>query len=178
MTIDDKMTDGLVQLIIKLLDEKLSDSKRRAYPMPEVYSTLEKDIKAIYPETDRYKFQKILSTATKSGQITGYEIKLGKNGGLGRIDYKKPGNVESVQTVTIPVKESSDLEFNGRAYHLQFSKENLEKLLTKVFRLPENLDGDIVFDDRRFITENPEVRTYIDNLLFCFTDSNTQEVQS
>lgn len=172
MTEDIKITDELAKQIVSLLDEKLSDNKRRAYPMPEIFQSLEKEIKAIYPETDRYKFQKALSVAVKAGQLKNYEIKLGKNGGLGKADYKKPGTeiTPQVVIVTIPEKESSAVEFNGRPYRVEFSKEKLEKLLTKVFRVQEDPDGDVMFDDRRFATINAETRECLDNLLFYFTE--------
>lgn len=172
-----KITPTLADLIVKLLDSKLNDNKRRAYPMPDIFQSLEKEIKEVYPDTDRYKFQKALSVATKAGQLKGYEIKLGKHGGIGKIDYKKPGTPEPVAPVIITVpaeQESSTLEFDGKSYRVSFSKERLEKLLTKVFRVQENLDGSLVFDDRRFATEEPGVREYIDNFLFYFNESDDE----
>jgi len=175
-----KITPELTELISKLLDEKLSDNKRRAYPMPDVFQTLEKDIKAVYPEIDKYKFQKALSAATKSGQLKGIEIKLGKNGGLGYVAYKKPGTVEVTPITIIKTiqakEESSNLEFNGKAYRVSFSKEKLEKLLTKVFQVRENTDGDLIFDERHFATgEETGVREYLDNFLFYFNESEDSE---
>lgn len=173
---DIKITTGLADLIVKLLDEKLSDNKRRAYPMPDIFQALQKEIKEVYPETDKYKFQKALSAATKAGTLKGYEVKLGKNGGIGKVDYKKPGTPEVAQVVvTVPAaKEYSTLEFNGRAYKVAFSKERLEKLLTKVFRVQENSDGDLVFDERHFATEESGVRDYIDNFLFYFNEEDDE----
>jgi len=171
-----KITDKLANSIINLLDQKLSDNKRRAYPMPDIYKSLEKEIKEIYPETDRYRFQKALSLATKNGQIKGYEIKLGKNGGIGRSDYKKPGTPEVTQVITVQApKEFSTLEFNGRGYRLEFSKDKLEKLLTKVFRVQEDPDGELTFDERKFSAENSDIKECIDNFLFHFDTSDELE---
>lgn len=171
-----KITDNLANAIVTLLKEKLSDNKRRAYPMPDIYKSLEKEIKETYPETDRYRFQKALSLATKSGQIKGYEIKLGKNGGIGLIDYKKSGVPETVQVTVIQTpKEFSALEFSGRGYRLEFSKDKLEKLLTKVFRVQEDPDGELIFDERRFSTENADIRECLDNFLFHFNESEDVE---
>lgn len=176
---DIKITSELATLISALLDEKLSDNKRRAFPMPDIFKCLEKEIKAAYPDTDRYKFQKALSTATKSGKLKGYEIKLGKNGGIGRVDYIKPGTVEAAPViVTLPaVKESSSIEFNGKPYKVSFSKENLERLFTKVFKVREDVSGDIVFDDRHFSPDEPSAIEYIDNFLFYFNESDNDDYQ-
>lgn len=170
---DIKITSELVALIAKLLCEKLVDNKRRAYPMPDIFYSLEKEIKEVYPEIDKYKFQKALSAAIKSGKLHGYEIKLGKNGGVGKIDYKKPGTPDPVVPVIITVpaeKESSKLELNGKSYQVSFSKERLEKLLTKVFCVKESVDGELLFDEKCFLLDEP-VREYIDNLLFYFNES-------
>lgn len=165
------ITSELAESIVKLLEEKLSDNKRRAYPMPDIFKSLEKEIKETYPDIDRYKFQKALSAFIKKGQLKGYEVKLGKNGGVGKVDYKKPG----AALVPVAPEESTSLEFNGRAYRVSLSKEKVEKLLTKVFKVQENSDGDLVFDDRHFATEESEVREYIDNFLFYFNESEESD---
>lgn len=171
---DIKITSELSTLISTLLDEKLSDNKRRAFPMPDIFKCLEKEIKSVYSEADRYKFQKVLSAYIKSGQLKGYEIKLGKNGGVGRADYKKPGTPEVASViVTLPaVKESSTIEFKGKSYRVSFSKDNLERLLTKVFKVHEDTDGDIVLDEKHFSTDESTSIEYIDNFLFYFSESD------
>lgn len=173
-----KITDELITLILQLLEEKLNDNKRRAYPMPDIYRSLETKIKETYSDVDRYKFQKALSLATKNGRLTGYEIKLGKNGGIGKVTYKKPGTETTVTAVvtTLPApKELSSLEFNGKSYRLELSKDKLEKLLTKVFRVQEDPDGDLVFDERHFMVESSDTRECVENLVFYFSESDNQE---
>lgn len=172
-----KITDELITLILQLLEEKLNDNKRRAYPMPDIYRSLETKIKETYSDIDRYKFQKALSLATKNGRLAGYEIKLGKNGGIGKVTYKKPGTETTVTAVvtTLPApKEFSSLEFNGKSYRLELSKDKVEKLLTKVFRAQEDPDGEVVFDERRFSVDNPDVKECMDNFLFHFDASEDE----
>lgn len=80
------ITDELSNRIVSFLDKALQDKKRRAIPMPDVYSQFEKDAEGF----ERYQFQKALSDAAKTGKLGKYAVLLGKGGGLGVPGEKTP----------------------------------------------------------------------------------------
>jgi hypothetical protein len=181
--VDDNVTisDDLANTIVSFLDQKLSDNKRRAYPMPDIFKDNEAVIKKELPEVDKYKFQKALSLAIKDNRLAGYEIKLGKGGGVGKASYVKPGSLSVAQNVTSIVQsiveDFATMEFNGKSYQMDLSTEKLEKLLVKVFGIKEDPDGNIKFNDRTYSCEKDSDVKFIEDLTFYFAKNEDVELQ-
>lgn len=100
------ISDIMVEEITKFVHDKLKDKKRRAISMPEIYDAH----LGIIGDVDRVKFLNSLSAAVHEGRIKGFEMKRGKNGGVGFADSKVTEVTEVTESANAPETEVTDME--------------------------------------------------------------------
>lgn len=94
-------TDNIIDCITVFIENRLDQTSRRAIPMPDIYQ----EFAGNFQNLDKSKFTRSFSALVKDGKLTGYEIKLGKGGGIGRSGPPtvKAPRVKTAETKTVTV---------------------------------------------------------------------------
>jgi len=75
------LSDEQVQILKQVLQETCTDEK--TVPRSEIFDKFEKLAKS---KIEKYRFERDLSELIRSARITGYEVKVGRNGGVIRTE--------------------------------------------------------------------------------------------
>ncbi len=129
-------TDNILESISTWLSAKLDETGRRAIPTPDIYS----QFSGSFQNLDKSKFVRSFSALIKDGKLGGYEMKLGKGGGVGR---SGPPMVKAPKTVPTTVAKPKADKPLGAQKVSDLSKQRLaEKLSTEKNNEVEAVNAD------------------------------------
>ena len=177
---DITLTDKVCETVRSWLETTLEETGKKAIPSPKIFAALSVELQEEYPGVKVTAFNIALSKALKANRIKGMRPYLGKSGGIGRIDYKKPEVKPDQILVEVPAKrETSTLSIEGEDYTIDMSENELKKLLTKVIGLSRDDNGNITFGGESYSCDEDQVRLeYVKNFAFYFSVKEDDEEQS